>query len=116
MVLSIAGALAGLYFAFRRYGTGKLDEEPKGLVRLVAKKYYVDDLYDAVVVQPIRRGSEKIWRRFDIRVIDGIVNGVGSLTLRVSSFIRRAQTGVIQNYASVIFLGVILIIFYVYLK
>ena len=116
MVLSIAGALAGLYFSFRRYGTGKLDEEPKGLVRLAAKKYYVDDLYDAVVVQPIQRGSETIWRRFDTHVIDGIVNGVGSLTLRVSSFIRRAQTGVIQNYASVIFLGVILIIFYVYLK
>ena len=116
MVLSIAGALVGIYVAFRRYGTGKLDSEPKGFGHLVEKKYYVDELYDAVIVQPIRRGSESIWRRFDVRVIDGIVNGLGSLTLRVSSFVRRAQTGVIQNYAAVILLGVILIIFYVYLK
>jgi NADH-quinone oxidoreductase subunit L len=82
----------------------------------VEKKYYVDELYDAVIVQPIRRGSESIWRRFDVLVIDGIVNGLGSLTLRMSNFVRRAQTGVIQNYAAVILLGVILIIFYVYLK
>ncbi len=116
MVLSITGALVGIYVAFRRYGTGKLDSEPKGFGHLVEKKYYVDELYDAVIVQPIRRGSESIWRRFDVRVIDGIVNGLGSLTLRVSSFVRRAQTGVIQNYAAVILLGVILIIFYVYLK
>ena len=116
MVLSITGALVGIYVAFRRYGTGKLDSEPKGLGHLVEKKYYVDELYDAVIVQPIRRGSESIWRRFDVRVIDGIVNGLGSLTLRVSNFVRRAQTGVIQNYAAVILLGVILIIFYVYLK
>jgi NADH:ubiquinone oxidoreductase subunit 5 (subunit L)/multisubunit Na+/H+ antiporter MnhA subunit len=110
MVLSITGALVGIYVAFRRYGTGKLDSEPKGFGHLVEKKYYVDELYDAVIVQPIRRGSESIWRRFDVRVIDGIVNGLGSLTLRVSSFVRRAQTGVIQNYAAVILLGVILII------
>lgn len=116
MALSIASALAGLYFAFRRYGTGKVDKEPMGLQRLVAKKYYVDELYNAALVQPIRWMSEWLWKGIDIRIIDGIVNGLGSTALRISGIIRRVQTGVIQNYAAVIFLGVILIIFYIYLK
>lgn len=115
MILSILGALVGLYYAFRRYSAGQLDEIPKGWRRFVARKYYVDELYEVTIVQPARKGSEAIWKGFDIRVIDGIVNGLGSVTSKVSSLFSRIQTGVIQNYAAIIFLGVILMVFYVFL-
>ena len=45
------------------------------LHRLLLNKYFVDEAYDAAVVQPIRVGSERaLWRGFDVRVIDGAVN------------------------------------------
>jgi NADH-quinone oxidoreductase subunit L len=47
-----------------------------GLHRLLLNKYYVDEVYNAAVVQPIRVGSQEgLWRGFDVRVIDGAVNG-----------------------------------------
>ena len=49
-----------------------------GLHRLLLNKYYVDEIYDAAIVQPIRIVSEEgLWKVVDVRVIDGAVNGVG---------------------------------------
>ena len=49
-----------------------------GLYRLLLNKYYVDEMYDAAIVQPIRIVSQEgLWRGFDVHVIDGAVNGVG---------------------------------------
>ena len=54
--------------------------------RLLLNKYYVDEIYDAAIVQPIRIVSEEgLWKVVDVRVIDGAVNGVGER--------RRLQRG-----------------------
>jgi NADH-quinone oxidoreductase subunit L len=84
-----------------------------GLYRLLLNKYYVDEVYDAVIVQPIRIVSEEgLWRGVDDRVIDGAVNGVGSTVDRLSSVLRRAQTGSVVGYAGSVLIGVTLIIGY----
>ncbi len=55
---------------------------------LLSNKYYVDELYDAIVVQPLKRVSESVlWKRVDAGLIDGIVNGTGTLVRGVE---RRA--------------------------
>ena len=51
-----------------------------GVYRLLLNKYYVDEIYDAAIVQPIKRLSTgALWKGVDAGLIDGTVNGVGAL-------------------------------------
>ncbi len=84
-----------------------------GLHRLLLNKYYVDEVYDAMVVQPIQVGSQDIlWRGFDVRVIDGAVNGTGVIVAAGSAVLRQLQTGSVRAYAGSIFIGVVVILGY----
>jgi NADH-quinone oxidoreductase subunit L len=84
-----------------------------GLHRLLLNKYYVDELYDATVVTPIHVASrEALWRGFDVRVVDGAVNGMGAIVSAGSSVLRRLQTGSVRAYASSMFIGVVVILGY----
>jgi NADH-quinone oxidoreductase subunit L len=84
-----------------------------GLRLLLQNKYYVDEIYDAAVVQPIRIASEDgLWKTVDVRVIDGAVNGVGETVAGSSQLLRRIQTGSVRAYAASLFLGVVLILGY----
>jgi NADH-quinone oxidoreductase subunit L len=83
------------------------------LHRLLVNKYYVDELYDATIVQPIKLVSQQgLWRGFDVRVIDGAVNGTGALVAGGSAVLRRLQTGSVRAYAGSLFVGVVLILGY----
>jgi NADH-quinone oxidoreductase subunit L len=84
-----------------------------GLHRLLLNKYYVDEVYDATVVQPIRIVSEEgLWRGMDARVIDGMVNGSGQIVGGMSAVLRLFQSGSVKAYAASTFMGVVLILAY----
>ena len=84
-----------------------------GLHRVLANKYYVDEIYDAALVQPIRIVSEEgLWKGVDVGVIDGAVNGVGEIVGGSSEVLRRIQTGSVRVYAASLFLGVVVILGY----
>jgi NADH-quinone oxidoreductase subunit L len=118
MILSSAVAIAGIglaayFFLTNRASADRMRERFGGLHRLLTRKYYVDEMYDAVVVQPVRVVSEEgLWRGADVRVIDGAVNGVGSLVSGSSQVLRRLQTGSVRAYAASLFLGVVVILGY----
>jgi NADH-quinone oxidoreductase subunit L len=121
MVISLVVALAGIFVAHRFYvvdpgAPARLAERAKGLYRLVFHKYWVDELYDAVIVQPIYRTSVRLWQRFDDAVIDGIVNGVGRTVERGAGLLRLAQTGYVQVYALVLTLGLVVVLGYLALR
>ncbi len=121
MILSIVAAIGGLLLAYRFYVQrpdipGKISKSLSIAYKLVSGKYFIDELYGLLFVRPLRNGSELFLKKFDISVIDGIANGSGKVMLVLGNKLRRIQTGVMQNYAAVIFLGVISIIFYLYLK
>jgi NADH-quinone oxidoreductase subunit L len=81
--------------------------------RLLLHKYYVDELYDAAIVRPIHAVSrEGLWRGFDVKVIDGAVNGAGALVDAGAWTLRRVQTGSVRAYAGSILFGVVLILGY----
>ena len=81
--------------------------------KLLLNKYYVDELYDATIVQPIKVVSQQgLWRGFDVRVIDGAVNGTGALVTGGSAVLRRLQTGSVRTYAGSLFVGVVLVLGY----
>jgi NADH-quinone oxidoreductase subunit L len=76
-------------------------------------KYYVDEFYDATIVQPIKAAStEGLWRWFDVRVIDGAVNGAASIVDGSAAMLRRLQTGSVRAYAGSLFVGVVVILGY----
>jgi NADH-quinone oxidoreductase subunit L len=73
----------------------------------------VDELYDVVLVQPIKRISTvALWRGVDAGVIDGAVNGTGALVRGSSSVLRRLQSGSMRTYAMSLILGVVAILGY----
>jgi NADH-quinone oxidoreductase subunit L len=83
------------------------------LHRLLLNKYYVDELYNAVIVQPIKRISQGfLWRGVDAGLIDGTVNGVGLVVRGWSAVLRRLQTGSVRAYAMSFFIGVVAIVGY----
>ena len=78
-----------------------------------SNKYYVDEIYDAAIVQPIRIVSEEgLWKSVDARVIDGAVNGVAETVGGMAELLRRLQTGSVRAYAASLFLGVVCILGY----
>jgi NADH-quinone oxidoreductase subunit L len=75
-------------------------------------KGYVDELYDAVVVQPVKALSEGVLWKADARVIDGAVNGTGQIVVETGSLVRRVQTGSVRAYAVSVLFGAVLIVGY----
>ena len=118
MAVSSAIALAGMAIAAfiwlkRREIADAMARNYPGLHRLLLNKYYVDEVYESMVVQPIRVGSqEALWRGVDVGVIDGAVNGAGAVVAGSAGVLRRLQTGSVRAYASSMFLGVVVILGY----
>jgi NADH-quinone oxidoreductase subunit L len=84
-----------------------------GVHRLLLGKYFVDEAYDAAIVQPIKRTSSGLlWRGVDAGLIDGTVNGVGLIVRGWSAVLRRLQTGSVRAYAMSLFVGVVAIVSY----
>ena len=84
-----------------------------GLYRLLSNKYYVDEIYDAAIVQPVEIVSEDgLWKGVDVGLIDRAVNGVGGLVGGASEVLRLFQTGSVRVYATSVFLGAVVILGY----
>jgi NADH-quinone oxidoreductase subunit L len=118
MIVSIVVALGGIavaayFFLKNRPAADAMAARFAGVYRMLLNKYYVDEVYDAAVVQPIRIASEDgLWKVVDVRVIDGAVNGAGEIVGGSSELLRRAQTGSVRAYAASLFVGVVLILGY----
>ena len=118
MGVSTAIALGGIglavfFFLKRREAAAAVAARFPGVHRLLTHKYYVDEVYDAAIVQPIRIASEEgLWKRIDIRGIDGAVNGVGQSVAGSAEWLRRVQTGSVRVYAASLFVGVVVALGY----
>ncbi|MGE5644190.1 MAG: NADH-quinone oxidoreductase subunit L [Acidobacteriota bacterium] len=114
--VSIAAALAGVAGAWVMYvwrpGLPEAIAARLGPVyRLVWNKYFVDQVYNAVVVRPTVAGSrEALWRGVDQDIIDGAVNGVGARVRGIGNVLRRAQSGNIRSYAAWVLLGSVFVL------
>jgi len=136
MAFSVLVGLVGIFLAHRFYVrrpeiSDQLAARFATAHRVLSNKYYVDELYDATVVRGTLGSAAGLWT-VDRNVVDGAVNGTGWFTIfsswishladkyivdglvnltgvvieRSSFVFRRVQTGLVQNYALVMLLGV----------
>jgi NADH-quinone oxidoreductase subunit L len=110
--VAFAGIVIAAYFWLRnRQAADAVARRMHGLYTLLLNKYYVDEVYDAAIVQPIKLLSTGgLWKGIDAGAIDGAVNGIGQTVRGASSGLRRLQTGSVRTYAAFLFLGVVLIL------
>ena len=147
MGLSVGIAASGVYAAYyfvikRREAADRLVQATGGVHRMLQNKYYVDEVFNAVFVDGLSKGSGTALWKFDASVVDGGVNGAAWLTrftstlsiwwdtwvvdgaVRLSAFIvkvmsypvRLLQTGLVQAYALFIVLGVLIFFSYYLLR
>jgi len=115
ILASTAVAFLGIGLALAFYARSPVI--PEALVRkfprlygLLAHKYYVDEIYGAVVVSPLLRGSEAVYRHFDLKIIDGAVNGSGRLAALAGRGLNALQTGRVRHYALAVLAGLLVIL------
>ncbi len=113
--VSVIAALAGVFVAWLVYGRGQVDASKIGvptnpLHKLLLNKYYVDELYDALIVKPIYRLCLWCAQIFDVKVIDGLVNGVATAVVAWALGLRRLQTGYVMNYALGMLVGAVALV------
>jgi NADH-quinone oxidoreductase subunit L len=108
-LLSLALAAAGIGIGIAVFRKNPLLKMPS----LFENKWYVDEVYNKGIVDPITAGSrEGLWKIFDVGIIDGIVNGLGRFMADFGDIVRRVQVGFVRSYAAVILLGALIVIGY----
>src|SRR5580704_7790235 len=110
--VGVAGILlAYLFYVAKRGLADSFAKAMNGFYTLVFNKYYVDEIYNAVVVRPLVSISRIVlWRGVDAGLIDGTVNAVGTRSRGVGSILRLLQSGNIRTYAAWVVLGSILVL------
>ena len=108
-LISILVALSGIGIGWFMFQRQPLREMP----RLLENKYYVDEIYDATIINPIHVASrEGLWKLFDLGVIDGLIHRLGRTVVDFGRTIRYMQFGFVRGYAAIILAGALIIIGY----
>ena len=117
--IEVRVALIGIFIAYRFYirrpdAASALADRMKGLHRLLFRKYYVDEIYDAAIVHPaLNASTDLLWKRADVGLIDRTVNGTGQTIKGIASVLKNVQNGLIRSYAAWILLGTVAVLLYI---
>jgi NADH-quinone oxidoreductase subunit L len=116
MAVSVLAAAGALVFGWTSYSNLKKAEARKRehakLHETLEHKWYVDEFYESAFIRPIYELSVKLWKGFDVGVIDRIVVGFGRVSEWTGQAARTLQTGSIQVYAVMLLLGLVLTLSY----
>ncbi len=116
VIISVAAAVIGIALAWLMYVVwpSLADSLAAGfgwMYRLVLNKFYVDELYNAIVVRPVVQGSRTLlWRGIDVGVIDGAANGIGNRACGIGGVLRLVQSGNIRSYAAWVAFGAVIVL------
>ncbi len=117
MLLSIAVVLTSIYMARYFYkknltAATSLASKLSGVRTVLANKYYVDEIYGAVIIRPLVYFSVFLWKIVDVIIIDGTLNGLAVVWGEVSNTLRFSQSGQLRSYATIFSVGVVILIAY----
>jgi NADH-quinone oxidoreductase subunit L len=119
-ILATAVTLTGLGAAWLIYGRrvvdpGRIAAAARWAYRLAWRGFYVDEIYELLIVRPFRVVADFLWHVVDDQLVDGAVNGVGRATASVGQWSRRFQTGYVRTYVLSMLLGAVVIALYLIL-
>jgi len=110
-IVAVLAATAGLVVAWRMYSKTVTRGTSEGVHKLLYNKYYVDELYAAVVVRPLMWLSTNVlWKVVDAGMIDGAVNGVADGAAAVGDTVRHTQSGNTRSYAVWVVVGAMVLL------
>jgi NADH-quinone oxidoreductase subunit L len=109
VLVALIGFFAAWWMYIKRPEEAKqLAERSKGAYKLLLNKYYVDEIYDFLIVRPLLWISTNVlWRGIDEGIIDGTVNGVAQVARRIGGEARQIQGGNARSYATWVVIGAV---------
>ena len=110
MGVSVGGALIALLFAWKKFSQyEKVEVSETGIGKVMANKWYVDELYDKIIVQSLQSLATFFNQVVEKNIIDGLVNGVGKAVNYGSRQIRLLQSGLVGNYILLMVIGMLVL-------
>jgi len=111
-IIALSGiVVATILYIIKTHLPVRFAQNLKGIYRILFNKYYVDELYNFMIIRPAIWIADSFIERFtDAKIIEGIVNGVPKSIGRFSGTLRRVQSGFIGHYALIMAAGIIIII------
>lgn len=108
-------AISGILFAILLYGflpqvPGRMAAAVPRLYQFVLNKWYFDELYERIFVQPARRLAIQFWQVGDVKIIDGLPNGAASIAASTARSVALLQTGRVANYAFTMIIGLVVFV------
>ncbi len=113
-VLAILAYTAGVMLFKKKMFVTDLISGFRPIEKILSNKYYVDELYHAIIVTPIKKISHLSSAIIDKLLVDGAVNGLGSQVKKIGTGLRTLQTGDIQSYALMMLAGLVVVIFFIF--
>jgi len=118
MGITTAIILGIIYYSYRKYAVNKAiapaDDKIHGLNKTFANKFYVDEIYDTVIVEPVQFGSRVAHDYMEKSFIDRIVEGFGSIVKGLANLLRKTQDGNLEIYLLGMVIGAIALFLYNY--
>lgn len=117
MCVSVGLAVFGIMMAKKFYSDPKWSAPRKlaannsGIYNMLLRKYKLDEFYYGLFVDGIYKTSKDfLWKIVDVKAIDGIINGTASSTMGLAGIVKKIQTGIVQHYALIMTLGIVIIL------
>lgn len=108
MAVSVVGALIALIYAWKKFSNyQQSNAEETGLGKVLANKWYVDQLYDVAIVKPMQTLAAFFNNVIEKNIIDGFVNGIGKAVNYGSRQIRLLQNGLVGTYVLLMVIGIL---------
>jgi len=115
MLFTVIFILIIIYFAYQQYIVKQVvpnvqQIQKSTLKNILYRKYYFDEIYSFIIEKPIQKLSDFFHQVVDNKLIDGLVNSIGNVTVNSSSVLRYLQTGNIGFYLYIMVLSIVAII------
>lgn len=113
-ILAMISFFAGIKLFQKNMFVTDIISSFKPFEKILANKYYVDELYGIIIVNPVKKIANFSASVIDKLVVDGAVNGLGASVKKIGTGLRALQTGDIQSYALMMLMGLLIVIFFIF--
>lgn len=110
MGISVVVALLAIVFAINKFSKKPEMEEPTGLGKILANKWYIDELYDTIIVNPVIALAKFFKNIVEKLGIDGLVNNVGTFVQYAARQLRLVQSGQVAGYIMIMVLSMVVFV------